>query len=235
MKKKNLIIVSACILVVLVIVVISVFNKSNVTYDKNQPENPDTIAVTFYDENSIISDKQYVGTLDDVVYPEVNLNLPNKFFSYWDTEETHELNAYSYSPIYTDASDKANVFGLSSIYVTNEKDFELPFKVSGKVEFCGADLCLSYDKDYLEYKGISNTDSDVEINDDKEAGLIYIRVINARNINAEMDIAYLKFKAIKEAPFETKITIIPKEVKKISGEDIIDADVNIVDSTIIGY
>ena len=193
--------------------------------------------VTFIDWDGTILSNQNVWTGENAAVP-ITPTREGYTFCGWSGNYTNVISDSIVIAQYVDSA-KDNVFKVFTVKAQKEDTIKLVVYLGGKVETCGFDMKLKYDKDALEFIDMDAAlEVDAIANHNSEEGSIRFNYSSSKNRTKGARILAAEFKIKETAGDVMNIDLIPVEIIKIDAEQDnipVDAAYNIENGTITVY
>ena len=152
------------------------------------------------------------------------------------TETQDEPQSVDIKPVYVDVHDKDNVVAIPTVYGKAGSQLTVPLVLCGKVNLCGIDLCVHYNRNKLKLVKFENTDKKVICNADEEKGDFHLNFISVANVTEEIHFCDLVFEVIRESGGEEDLNIEVMEIVAFDkNNDLITPETNVIDAKIYAY
>ena len=245
MKNKRVICIG--ILFVIVCAVFFIYEKSNVFNNEHKliSENKDKsesnssggkspeanseedsggeIAFYDFDKKIILSKEREAG---ERVVPPQSVEIPYGYtFIGWDKPLASVSGPTRINAEFVDIRDKDNAFFIDSI--SGKKGDRITVKVclGGRIDLCGIQMKILYEKDKLKFIKTSNEDTAVMVNCVQDGEVVFNLVAND-NITGDVDLFDIEFKIIDNDVEFTELKFDSGQAVKFEGEkgDIVPTD-----------
>ena len=173
--------------------------------------------IAFYDFEKKVISTQDRKSGEPVELPE-NVEIPYGYtFIGWDKpiesiKGTERINAD-----FVYLGDKSNAFYIDSVSCKKGEKISLPVCLGGKVELCGCEMSLLYDKDKLKLIKLNDVDGDVMVNK-AENGVIKFNLVSGSNITGDVRLFDAEFKVIDDSEYMTELVFDSGKVIKFDSE-----------------
>lgn len=193
--------------------------------------------VIFEDWDGTILNTQSVVTGNDAALPDTPAREGYEFCG-WSGNYTNITKNSRIVAQYIDSS-KDNVFKVFSAKASKGDTVKITVYLGGKVETCGFNMKLVYDKDALEFIGMDAVlDLDAIANHNDTEGFIKFNYSSIKNRTKSARILEAEFKIKEAAENATTVYLTPVEIIKhdeTQDEILVDADFNTEDGIITIY
>lgn len=151
-------------------------------------------------------------------------------------ENQEEPQSVDIKPVYVDVRKMDNVVAMPAVYGNAGSQFTVPLTLCGKVNLCGIDLCVHYNRNKLKLVKFENADKDVICNTDEEKGDFHLNYISTTNVTEEIHFCDLVFEVIRETGGEEDLNIEIIEIVAFDeNNDLITPKTNVIDAKIYAY
>lgn len=202
MNKKRILVLMLCVVVLLLCILIGI---RYVTVELGQEDKP-TYTVNFYSDagNLLLIDTVIEG--ETAAPPAVPDMTYGNVFKRWEQDFTHVNADMDVYPVTESADGRPNVFAIHSAYGKSGDSLVIPFQLCGDVCLCGFDLLVKYDPESLLLEGVLNEDGGLLYNTETP-GEVYMNLVSTENIEADIDICWLKFKILTGDSAEVPLSV----------------------------
>lgn len=221
-------------------------SPTDATEEKKKATSFDKIGIEYKrnDKESVVKE---VGNTSEISLGKPSFLKENDVFTGWKEENiVSEImdNALSENQILmtaesTDVSTMENVIFNNSVYVKTEEadEFVVPVTIGGMNDFAVLTLEIGYDAEKLKLMNITSDDSDAVFNHVEEENKILISFVSAENIESDLILCNLEFKALSD---ERATTALSYNVMEIAAwaenkEEYRNVNYNIVNGKIVMY
>ena len=247
---KKIKIIAACVLGIVVIIVVFFLSKPSGTSDVNNNKNEEVSGVSsendtdsvkepafntepdeggkiaFYDFDKKVISTQDRKSGDPIIIPE-NVEIPYGYtFVGWDKPIESIKSSERINADFVYIGDKNNAFYIDSKSGKKGETISLPVYLGGKVELCGCEMSLLYDKDKLNFVKFDSIDDDVMVNK-VEDGVIKFNLVSNENIMGDVKLFDAEFKIVDDSDYSTELVFDSGKVVKLinEGKEIVATDI----------
>lgn len=136
-------------------------------------------------------------------------------------------------------ADIQNAIYNDAVYLNTDEstDFSVGVNIGGQAEFCILDLEIEYDPKAIAFSSIENADADAICNCVTEENKIYISFVSTQNIDAEVKLCDINFKAIGKEKNETELFYTVTDIAGWDAEEyqFYDVDFSVIPGRIVMY
>ncbi len=207
--KRRWLIGAASLLVVVLIVGILYWQKTDTTKNGGNPVPSDQIkeySVVFVSSSGAILKEETVPAGQSAIPPEdLKLSFGERFVG-WDKPFTNVTEDLVITAITRSVEQENNAFILESACVQRKGTVTVPLLLSGSVCLSAFDLTISYDNEQLTFDSFAYEDGALIYNCINDEGIIRMNFVSTDNVYSDIDLCGIVFRSIGEAE-ETEVSL----------------------------
>ena len=147
-----------------------------------------------------------------------------------------QVQTVNVKPVYADVRNLENTVAMPAVYGNAGGQFKVPLMLCGKVNLCGIDLSVHYNREKLRLISVENVDKGVVSSKDEEKGEFRMNYVSTNNVTEEIHFCDLVFEALDETGGEADLNIEVREILAFDeNDDFITPKMNLIDTKIYMY